>query len=240
MDSLKFVIGKVCGMASQVHVNGQPISSVLATLNPIPQAASSGPPGVQAEAVGSPIRIISPASPTYTQSCTELVFKATVTQASGCATSTTMSGHSFLIPATKKKEDESVGSSKTCNWVLYNGQVCGKTFAKAHNLVVHMRVHEDYRPFSCSFCDKMFRQKSHLNNHERRTHGEFAWSTQQTSSSSIQPGNFMASIMPTTDISANLQQPSFRESEQFDIVLDNDTVAKNEEDEIEAPFILGV
>ena len=50
----------------------------------------------------------------------------------------------------------------------------------------------------------------------------------------------MASIMPTTDISANLQQPSFRESEQFDIVLDNDTVAKNEEDEIEAPFILGV
>ena len=49
-------------------------------------------------------------------------------------------------------------------------QVCGKTFAKSYNLVVHMRMHEDVRPFGCSFCDQTFRQKAHLQRHET-THG---------------------------------------------------------------------
>ncbi len=36
--------------------------------------------------------------------------------------------------------------------------------------VVHMRMHEDVRPFSCSLCDQTFRQKAHLQRHET-THG---------------------------------------------------------------------
>ena len=46
---------------------------------------------------------------------------------------------------------------KTCNWVLENGEVCGKSFAKSYNLAVHMQMHQDIRPFGCSFCDKTFR-----------------------------------------------------------------------------------
>ena len=63
-----------------------------------------------------------------------------------------------------------VPSSKTCNWVFENGQVCGKTFSKSYNLVVHMRMHEDIRPFACTLCDQTFRQKAHLQRHET-THG---------------------------------------------------------------------
>ena len=63
-----------------------------------------------------------------------------------------------------------IPSSKTCNWVFENGQVCGKTFSKSYNLVVHMRMHEDIRPFACTLCDQTFRQKAHLQRHET-THG---------------------------------------------------------------------
>ena len=62
------------------------------------------------------------------------------------------------------------GNNKTCNWVFENGEVCGKTFSKSYNLVVHMRMHEDVRPFHCSLCDQTFRQKAHLQRHET-THG---------------------------------------------------------------------
>ena len=58
------------------------------------------------------------------------------------------------------------GNNKTCNWVFENGEVCGKTFSKSYNLVVHMRMHEDVRPFHCSLCDQTFRQKAHLQRHE--------------------------------------------------------------------------
>ncbi len=63
-----------------------------------------------------------------------------------------------------------VGNNKTCNWQFENGEVCGKTFSKSYNLVVHMRMHEDVRPFQCGLCDQTFRQKAHLQRHET-THG---------------------------------------------------------------------
>ncbi len=62
------------------------------------------------------------------------------------------------------------GNNKTCNWQFENGEICGKTFSKSYNLVVHMRMHEDVRPFQCSLCDQTFRQKAHLQRHET-THG---------------------------------------------------------------------
>lgn len=65
---------------------------------------------------------------------------------------------------------KNVGNNKTCNWVFENGEICGKTFSKSYNLVVHMRMHEDVRPFCCSLCDQTFRQKAHLQRHET-THG---------------------------------------------------------------------
>ena len=71
---------------------------------------------------------------------------------------------------TKAVNGTTLPSSKTCNWVFENGQVCGKTFSKSYNLVVHMRMHEDIRPFACTLCDQTFRQKAHLQRHET-THG---------------------------------------------------------------------
>ena len=64
-----------------------------------------------------------------------------------------------------------IGNKSTCcNWVFENGQVCSKTFSKPWSLVVHMRMHEDVRPFDCGLCDQTFRQKTHLKRHEK-THG---------------------------------------------------------------------
>ena len=61
-------------------------------------------------------------------------------------------------------------NGKTCTWQFENGEMCGKTFSKSYNLVVHMRMHEDVRPFKCALCDQTFRQKAHLQRHET-THG---------------------------------------------------------------------
>merc|ERR1719270_1082330 len=74
------------------------------------------------------------------------------------------------LSLTKTINGATIPSSKTCNWVFENGQVCGKTFSKSYNLVVHMRMHEDIRPFACTLCDQTFRQKAHLQRHET-THG---------------------------------------------------------------------
>ena len=73
------------------------------------------------------------------------------------------------------------GNNKTCNWQFENGEICGKTFSKSYNLVVHMRMHEDVRPFQCSLCDQTFRQKAHLQRHET-THGIGAKVTRSASS----------------------------------------------------------
>lgn len=68
------------------------------------------------------------------------------------------------------KSSPRTGNNKTCNWQFENGEICGKTFSKSYNLVVHMRMHEDVRPFQCALCDQTFRQKAHLQRHET-THG---------------------------------------------------------------------
>merc|ERR1712226_271135 len=74
------------------------------------------------------------------------------------------------LSLTKTINGTTIPSSKTCNWVFENGEICGKTFSKSYNLVVHMRMHEDVRPFCCGLCDQTFRQKAHLQRHET-THG---------------------------------------------------------------------
>ena len=71
-----------------------------------------------------------------------------------------------LKPASGGSIDAGTGNDQTCNWESNNGEVCGKRFKKRYNLVVHMRVHEDKRPFQCTLCDQTFRQKAHLQRHE--------------------------------------------------------------------------
>ena len=134
--------------------------------------------------------------------------------------------------ATQPAINRTVGNNKTCNWVFENGEVCGKTFAKSYNLVVHMRMHEDVRPFGCSFCDQTFRQKAHLQRHET-THGigvkvsRGSGSNQRRkrkrsrTGSSTTPGSsttvqiMTTTATPPTTMSTNLQQRLARVSEQF-------------------------
>lgn len=60
-----------------------------------------------------------------------------------------------------------ISNNKTCNWVLKNGEICGKT---PNNLARHMMIHKDVRPFACSICEQTFRQKTHLQRHKRSQH----------------------------------------------------------------------
>eukprot|EP00092_Neocalanus_flemingeri_P003003 GFUD01003212.1.p1 GENE.GFUD01003212.1~~GFUD01003212.1.p1 ORF type:complete len:961 (+),score=177.62 GFUD01003212.1:523-3405(+) len=102
------------------------------------------------------------------------------------------------LQLTKTINGTTIPSSKTCNWVFENGQVCGKTFSKSYNLVVHMRMHEDIRPFACTLCDQTFRQKAHLQRHET-THGI------QTKNFYRTPASKKKKKRPAQKLSKNLQ-----------------------------------
>lgn len=45
--------------------------------------------------------------------------------------------------------------------------VCGKTFARASQLTLHMNIHYIERPFRCDPCGVSFRTKGHLIKHRR-------------------------------------------------------------------------
>ena len=49
--------------------------------------------------------------------------------------------------------------------LLHDCSVCGKTFSKKYNMMVHMRIHTGECPFECSVCGKRFNQKSSLKSH---------------------------------------------------------------------------
>ena len=140
--------------------------------------------------------------------------------------------------------NKAIGNNKTCNWVFENGEVCGKTFSKSYNLVVHMRMHEDVRPFGCSLCDQTFRQKAHLQRHET-THGIGVKISNRSSASasgnasnvnpprrkrkrSSRGSTGSSGVNPDPPVqsnpvmSANLQQRLARVNEQFRTIKDED------------------
>lgn len=58
----------------------------------------------------------------------------------------------------KPKRGKYIPKRRTC-------EVCGQELSCTKSLNLHMRIHNDERPYKCDLCDKTFRQKSGLTSH---------------------------------------------------------------------------
>lgn len=52
----------------------------------------------------------------------------------------------------------------------YVCEICGNTFTRQSNLIVHQKIHTSQKEYLCNICNKAFIQKINLKNHQRSIH----------------------------------------------------------------------
>ncbi|XP_030002486.1 gastrula zinc finger protein XlCGF57.1-like isoform X1 [Sphaeramia orbicularis] len=82
-----------------------------------------------------------------------------------------------LIEVPNTPKDKMTSNEFTVDDVRYRGKqhqcsVCGKTFDRRSEFMIHMRSHTGEKPFGCSVCGKRFASKSNLSTHMKIHTGE--------------------------------------------------------------------
>uniref|UniRef100_A0A3Q4GPC7 C2H2-type domain-containing protein n=1 Tax=Neolamprologus brichardi TaxID=32507 RepID=A0A3Q4GPC7_NEOBR len=67
-------------------------------------------------------------------------------------------------------------SQRVDNLTSVQCEVCGKTLQDKYNMITHLRVHTDEKPYSCSTCGKRFADLSTFKKHKRIHKGEKPYS----------------------------------------------------------------
>jgi len=72
-----------------------------------------------------------------------------------------LQGYDYAI---EDRIDHNIGKQTVAYVCKYEGN-CNQEFQRSWNLLDHIRMHYNIRPYSCSYCDFKFTQKGNLNKH---------------------------------------------------------------------------
>jgi len=105
----------------------------------------------------------------------------------------------------------------------YPCQSCGKIFTSASNRNMHQRIHKGVRPFQCAPCGVYFRQKAHLQKHQR-TQGHIQ-------ASELYEKRKAEGLIQEPDISGKKEESEGSETRSEDLNTADSSISSNPESE---------